>query len=164
MVCQAGSGQAAMVRTGRTSKQGLDKREYGKPHCGDKHKTGETDQGVTVKEEFEKLHQFLRDEEKARIAAPREEEDQESQMMKKKIEDMSREISSLSDTIKAVKEDLSAEDISFLHNFKATMERAQCTLPDPQLVSGALIDVAKHLGNPQFRVWEKMQGVVKHSE
>ena len=55
-----------------------------------------------IKEEFEKLHLFLRDEEAARIAALREEEEQKSQMMKEKIEKMSREISSLSDTIRAI--------------------------------------------------------------
>src|SRR4029434_11153275 len=67
-----------------------------------------------IKEEFEKLHQFLRDEEAARTAALREEEEQKSQMMKDKIEKMSREISSLSDTIRAIEETSGSYDISFL--------------------------------------------------
>ena len=67
-----------------------------------------------INEEFEKLHQFLRDEEAARLAALREEEEQKSQMMKEKIEKMSREISSLSDTIRAIEEEMSADDIIFL--------------------------------------------------
>ncbi|XP_041714136.1 E3 ubiquitin-protein ligase TRIM35-like [Coregonus clupeaformis] len=116
-----------------------------------------------IKKEFEKLHQFLREEEEARIAALKEEEKQKSQKMKVKIEQMNREISSLSDTIRAIEEELKDEDISFLQNFKTMKERAQCTIPHPQLVSGALIDVAKHLGNLTFRVWEKMQGIVKHT-
>ncbi|XP_041714138.2 E3 ubiquitin-protein ligase TRIM35-like [Coregonus clupeaformis] len=116
-----------------------------------------------IKKEFEKLHQFLREEEEARIAALKEEEKQKSQKMKEKIEQMNREISSLSDTIRAIEGELKDEDISFLQNFKTMKERAQCTMPDPQLESGALIDVAKHLGNLKFRVWEKMQGIVKHT-
>uniref|UniRef100_A0AAY4BHX4 Uncharacterized protein n=1 Tax=Denticeps clupeoides TaxID=299321 RepID=A0AAY4BHX4_9TELE len=67
-----------------------------------------------IKEEFEKLHQFLHDEEAARIAALREEEEQKSQMTKEKMEKMSREISSLSDTIRAIEEEMEAEDVSFL--------------------------------------------------
>ena len=67
-----------------------------------------------IKEGFEKLHQFLRDEEAARIAALREEEERKSQMMKEKIEKMSREISSLSDTIRAIEEAMGADDITFL--------------------------------------------------
>ena len=67
-----------------------------------------------MKEEFEKLHQFLRDEEAARTAALREEEEQKSQMMKEKIEKMSREISSLSDTIRAIEAKMGADDITFL--------------------------------------------------
>ncbi|XP_076120231.1 zinc-binding protein A33-like isoform X2 [Alosa pseudoharengus] len=116
-----------------------------------------------IKQEFEKLHQFLQDEEAARTAALREEEEQKSQVMKEKIEKMSREISSLSDTIRAIEEEMGADDISFLQNYKSTVERAQCTLQDPERVSGALINVAKHLGNLKFRVWEKMQGVVQYT-
>ncbi|XP_070988629.1 zinc-binding protein A33-like isoform X2 [Oncorhynchus clarkii lewisi] len=116
-----------------------------------------------IKEEFQKLHRFLREEEEASIATLREEEEQKSQTMKEKIEEMNRQVSSLSDTIRAIEEEMRAEDISLPLNYKATVKRAHFTLPDPQLVSGALIDVAKHLGNLQFRVWEKMQGIVKYS-
>ncbi|XP_060784893.1 E3 ubiquitin-protein ligase TRIM35-like [Neoarius graeffei] len=110
-----------------------------------------------IKEEFEKLHQFLRDEEAVRITALREEEEQKSQMMKEKIEKLSKDIYSLSDTIKAIEEEMRAEDISFLENYKATVKRAQSTLQHPEELSGALIHVAKHLANLQFSVWEKMQ-------
>ncbi|XP_062390931.1 zinc-binding protein A33-like [Sardina pilchardus] len=116
-----------------------------------------------IKQEFEKLHQFLRDEEASRIAALKEEAEQKSQMMKEKIEKMSREISSLSDTISAIEKEMGADDISFLQNYKSTVERAQCTLQDPERVSGALINVAKHLGNLKFRVWEKMQEIVHYT-
>ncbi|XP_062391257.1 zinc-binding protein A33-like [Sardina pilchardus] len=116
-----------------------------------------------IKVEFEKLHQFLRDEEAARIAALREEEEQKSQLMKEKIEKMSREISSLSDSIRAIEKKMRADDITFLQNYKSTVERAQCTLQDPERVSGALINVVKHLGNLKFRVWEKMQETVQYT-
>ncbi|KAI5628588.1 tripartite motif-containing protein 35-like [Silurus asotus] len=116
-----------------------------------------------IKEEFEKLHQVLRDEEAARIAALREEEEQKSLIMKEKIEKLSRDISSLLDTIGAVKEEMRAEDVSFLRNYKTTVKRAQCTLQHPEELSGALIHVAKHLANLKFRVWEKMQCAVRYT-
>ncbi|XP_062335879.1 nuclear factor 7, ovary-like [Osmerus eperlanus] len=116
-----------------------------------------------IKEEFQKLYQFLQEEEEARIAALRDEEKQKSQIMKEKIEELNREISTLSHTIRAIEEELRAEDISFLQNYKDTVKRTQSTLPGPQLVSGALIDVAKHLGNLTFRVWEKMQDILTYT-
>ncbi|XP_030639472.1 E3 ubiquitin-protein ligase TRIM39-like [Chanos chanos] len=116
-----------------------------------------------IKEEFERLHQFLRDEEEARIAALREEEEQKIRMMKEKIDGLSREISSLSHTIRVIDEVLNAGDILLVQNFNVTMKKAQCTLQDPQTLSGALIDVAKHLGNLKFRVWEKMQEIIQYT-
>ncbi|KAJ8367161.1 hypothetical protein AAFF_G00330590, partial [Aldrovandia affinis] len=114
--------------------------------------------------EFEKLQQFLTDEEAARIFALREEEEQKSQMMKEKIEKMTEQISSLSEQIRAIEQELGAEDVSFLQSYKDTVKRAQCTLQDPETVSGALVDVAKHLGNLKYRVWEKMLGTVQYSD
>ncbi|XP_036409580.1 zinc-binding protein A33-like [Megalops cyprinoides] len=116
-----------------------------------------------IKMEFEKLQQFLKDEEAARIAAVREEEEQKSQRMKEKIEKMTQEISSLSEQIRAIEQELGAEDVSFLQSYKETAKRAQCTLQDPEQVSGALIDVAKHLGNLKYRVWEKMLETVQYT-
>ncbi|XP_063069944.1 E3 ubiquitin-protein ligase TRIM35-like [Engraulis encrasicolus] len=116
-----------------------------------------------IKDEFEKLHQFLRDEEAARIAKLREEEEQKSELMKEKIAKMSRKISALSDTIRTIEEEMKADDVTFLQNYKGTVERAQCTLQDPERLSGALINVAKHLGNLKFRVWKKMKKIVQYT-
>uniref|UniRef100_A0A3P9D3U8 B30.2/SPRY domain-containing protein n=1 Tax=Maylandia zebra TaxID=106582 RepID=A0A3P9D3U8_9CICH len=75
------------------------------------------------------------------------------------------QISSLSDSISAVEEELQKHSVPFLSSYKDTQSRAraQSSVSDPQLVSGALIDVAKHLGNLSFRVWEKMKEKVHFS-
>ncbi|KAG7462641.1 hypothetical protein MATL_G00186870 [Megalops atlanticus] len=116
-----------------------------------------------IKAEFERLHQFLREEERDRLASLRKEEQQKSARMRERIEGLTEQVVALTETISDIEARMEAEDSSFLEGYKNIKERAQCKLQDPEPVSGALIDVAKHLGNLRFRVWEKMLEMVQYT-
>ncbi|XP_049318923.1 E3 ubiquitin-protein ligase TRIM35-like [Astyanax mexicanus] len=137
------------------------KRDYDQTAAHIKTQTQHTER--QIKQEFEKLHQFLRDEEAVRIAALKEEEEQKSQMMRRKIEEMNEDISSLSDTIRNIEKEMEAEDIQFSQNLKSTESVVQRSPKHPEKTSGALINVAKHLSNLKFRVWEKMQEIIQYT-
>lgn len=68
-----------------------------------------------TREEFDKLHAFLRAEEESRLQALRAEEEQQRRAAEEKIQDLSRDIQSLSETITALEEDLVLEGMPILH-------------------------------------------------
>lgn len=69
---------------------------------------------MKIKAVFKKLHQFLKDEEETRIKALWEEEKQKSLMRRKKIEEINKEISTLSDKITSIEKQMKAGDIILL--------------------------------------------------
>ncbi|KAJ8391031.1 hypothetical protein AAFF_G00096520 [Aldrovandia affinis] len=118
-----------------------------------------------IKDEFEKLHHFLRVEEAVRVTALKDEEEEKSQVMKAKIEVIGRNMASLSGTIRVIEEKMRVEDISLLHKCRTTMRSSQPTMQDPEMgvVSGVMINVASHVGSLGFRVWEKMKDMVEYT-
>ncbi|XP_046878699.1 E3 ubiquitin-protein ligase TRIM35 [Hypomesus transpacificus] len=114
-------------------------------------------------EEFEMLHQFLKAEEEARMASLKEEQESKTERMRQKIEEVNHNIAALSDTIRSLEAEMALEDISLLHKYKKTMSSAQCTLQEPVVDQGCLIDVAKYLGSLKYMVWERMRGIIKYT-
>uniref|UniRef100_G3N8V7 Uncharacterized protein n=2 Tax=Gasterosteus aculeatus TaxID=69293 RepID=G3N8V7_GASAC len=80
-----------------------------------------------IRAEFNKLHQFLREEEESRLAALREEEEQKGKTISREMKMIEEQISSLSDSISAVEEDLQKDQVSFLSSYKATSDQSQKT-------------------------------------
>ncbi|KAI4879853.1 hypothetical protein NFI96_017189, partial [Prochilodus magdalenae] len=138
----------------------LDLVQKVKHTCGQQIQVQQTER--QIKEEFEKLYQFLRKEEEARIAALRAEEKKKKKMMEKKAVEMNKVIESITGKIEMLEDGLASEDVPFLNKYTQIKESAEYKVPNIKLDSGALIDVAKHLGNLGYKVWEKMKDICPH--
>uniref|UniRef100_A0A3B5LAX6 RING-type domain-containing protein n=1 Tax=Xiphophorus couchianus TaxID=32473 RepID=A0A3B5LAX6_9TELE len=115
-----------------------------------------------IRDQFRKFHQLLQEEEEARIAALREEERQKSKALREESEALSRIISDFSTTIRETEKQLKADSVSFLRSYKAALTTAEQRRlqDDPAPSAGALLDVAKHLGNLAFNIWIQMKAAV----
>ncbi|XP_066516608.1 E3 ubiquitin-protein ligase TRIM35-like [Hoplias malabaricus] len=107
-----------------------------------------------IKKEFGKLHQFLKEEEEERISALREEEERKTEYVEESVK---HQLESLLGKVRYVEDQLENDGHTFMQNYAQLLQRAQYNAPDPQLDSRTLIDVAKHLGNLRYEVWEKMK-------
>ncbi|KAK5610947.1 hypothetical protein CRENBAI_023998 [Crenichthys baileyi] len=105
-----------------------------------------------TREEFEKLHNFLRVEEESRMEALRGEEEQKTAQMRQMIEEIEQSISYMSETIRVLEEDMALEDISVLHKCKNTLARVHDPVEEPVMAPSALIDVAKYVGSLTYQL------------
>ncbi|XP_071401621.1 E3 ubiquitin-protein ligase TRIM35-like [Centroberyx affinis] len=116
---------------------------------------------VQIKEEFKKLHQFLREEEEARLVALREEQEEKKREVGESMDRMTQAIESLEEKIQLIEEELDAEGngVEFLQHYQGTSNRTR----QSEEICGPLIDVAKHLGNLQYNVWDKMKHIAPYT-
>lgn len=117
-----------------------------------------------INEEFRLLEDFLHTERNIRICALKDEEEKKRKVVKQGIEALNQKISAVESTLKSIKGGLKEEDASFLLKVDALSQEAQRPLPDdPEQVSVALIEVAKHLQNINFTAWYKMKEIVSYT-
>ncbi|KAL7378680.1 hypothetical protein ABVT39_017236 [Epinephelus coioides] len=110
----------------------------------------------SIKSQFEQLHEILHQEESARIAAVKKEEEEKMAGMKDKIKELSAEVLLIAETISVIQEQLKEEDMVLLKNFKDTQDREKSIGFGSDNMAGFLIDVTVHLCNLKYKVWEKM--------
>ncbi|GAA6105776.1 tripartite motif containing 35-28 [Tachysurus ichikawai] len=115
-----------------------------------------------IRQEFERLRQILKEEEDSRILALKKEETQKKQMMKKKIESISSDITHLTELVHSLRKEMGADDLVILQNYQSLKLRAQWTEEESQkFPSGALINMASHVGALDYKVWDSMRSKVK---
>ncbi|CAB1454836.1 unnamed protein product [Pleuronectes platessa] len=118
---------------------------------------------TTIKEEFQKLYEFLRRKEASRIYALEKEAALKSDTLNHRIVRVNKEIALLTDRIETIHQELKAEDLAFMLNVKSTLERSECNVQEPETPPGGLIDEAEHVGNLLFKVWDQMKNIIKYT-
>ncbi|KAM4531234.1 E3 ubiquitin-protein ligase TRIM35-like [Odontesthes bonariensis] len=137
------------------------KQEYDDTTVHIKNQTQATEK--QIREEFEQLREFLRLEEEARLAALLKDDKEKKDLVRKKSESITRDILTFSHAVIAIENEIASRDFLFLQNYTNTKKRAQITQKDPEKVSGALINVAKHVSSLKYHVWKKMVELVQYT-
>ncbi|CAJ1075227.1 E3 ubiquitin-protein ligase TRIM35 [Xyrichtys novacula] len=115
-----------------------------------------------IKEEFQQLREFLQQEEAARLDALKQEDEEKKDLVKRKSDSITSCILTFSHAIIAIENEIASCDALFL-KYLCVFSRAQIPQKDPEKVSGALIDVAKHVSSLKYNVWEKMVDLVNYT-
>lgn len=67
-----------------------------------------------IRQEFERLHEFLKKDEETRIQALKKEEEQKKQAITEKVESLDKDLIALKELIDTTRKEMGAEDLDFL--------------------------------------------------
>ncbi|XP_007936927.1 E3 ubiquitin-protein ligase TRIM35 [Orycteropus afer afer] len=109
-----------------------------------------------IRQEFDKLREFLRVEEQAILDSVTEEARQKQVLAEEKMKQLAEETETLAHEIERLQMEMKEDDISFLMKHKSRKRRLFCTMEPEPVQPGMLIDVCKYLDSLQYRVWKKM--------
>ncbi|XP_057704226.1 E3 ubiquitin-protein ligase TRIM11-like [Corythoichthys intestinalis] len=118
---------------------------------------------LKIRKEFKGLRLFLDFEEKSRLAAVEEEEKKKSRTIKEQLAALDETILVVSDALSSTEEQLRSGEASFMKNLETVMSKIQELPEKPQLLPGALLDEAIHVGNLKFEVWHRMRWMFVYS-
>ncbi|XP_037669139.1 tripartite motif-containing protein 35 [Choloepus didactylus] len=109
-----------------------------------------------IRQEFDKLRDFLRVEEQALLDAMNEEVRQKQLLAKEKMKQLAEETEALAQEIERLQMEMKEDDVSFLMKHKSRKRRLFCTMEPEPIQPGLLINICKYLDSLQYRVWKKM--------
>ncbi|XP_052410407.1 zinc-binding protein A33 isoform X4 [Carassius gibelio] len=117
---------------------------------------------VQIKKEFEKLHQFLKDEEEKHIRSLRKEKEIQDGKLKARMKELSKQISDLSENMATVRKDMEEKNITFLQNYSDTLKKLKRpsvphTTPEQEGYQH------HHFQTMIFTTWARMQNLVEKS-
>ncbi|KAF6097887.1 tripartite motif containing 35 [Phyllostomus discolor] len=109
-----------------------------------------------IRQEFDKLREFLRVEEQAILDAVAEETRQKQLLAEEKMKQLRENTKTLMHETERLQMEMKEDDVSFLMKHKSRKRRLFCTMEPEPIQPGMLIDICKYLDSLQYRVWRKM--------
>ncbi|XP_006884984.1 PREDICTED: tripartite motif-containing protein 35 [Elephantulus edwardii] len=109
-----------------------------------------------IRQEFDKVRDFLMLEEQTILDVLNEEVRQKQHLAEEKMKELENETKGLAREIERLQKEMKEDDVSFLRKHKSRKRRLFCTMePDP-MQPGMVLNVCKYLDSLQYRIWKKM--------